>query len=69
MSGGKEKRTYGLDLATGRVRYECTIDGCKTGNDGRYGQKRSQISTDSLRANAGRDCDAPEKLSRGVQRP
>ena len=43
MSGGKEKRTYGLDLATGRVRYECTIDGCKTGNDGRYGQRCNRI--------------------------
>ena len=29
MTGGKESRTYGVDMDTGRIRYECTIDGCE----------------------------------------
>ncbi len=26
--GGKESRTYGIDMKTGRIIYECTLQGC-----------------------------------------
>ena len=28
IPGGKESRTYGIDLKTGRVIYECSLQGC-----------------------------------------
>ena len=33
MTGFKETRTYGLDLGTGNVRYECSINGCDRKSD------------------------------------
>ena len=28
IAGGKESRTYGIDLNSGRIIYECTLHGC-----------------------------------------
>jgi len=28
MTGGKESRVYGIELSTGRIKYECTMSGC-----------------------------------------
>ena len=28
LLGGKESRTYGIDLKTGRIVYECSLQGC-----------------------------------------
>merc|ERR1712223_551719 len=28
MTGGKESRVYGIEVKTGKIRYECTMDGC-----------------------------------------
>lgn len=28
MTGGKESRVYGVSAKTGKIRYECTMDGC-----------------------------------------
>ena len=28
MTGGKESRVYGIELNSGRIKYECTMDGC-----------------------------------------
>ncbi|XP_076368926.1 pancreatic eIF-2alpha kinase [Tachypleus tridentatus] len=30
ITGGKEIRSYGIDLRTGKMRYICTLSGCKT---------------------------------------
>ena len=28
MTGGKESRVYGIEVNSGRIKYECTMDGC-----------------------------------------
>merc|ERR1719210_449253 len=28
MTGGKESRVYGIEVKTGKIRYECTMAGC-----------------------------------------
>lgn len=28
MTGGKESRVYGIQVSTGRIKYECTMEGC-----------------------------------------
>ena len=35
MTGGKESRVYGIEVKTGKIRYECTMAGCfsPTGED------------------------------------
>lgn len=29
IAGGKESRTYGIDLLTGEIRYQCSMEGCE----------------------------------------
>ena len=29
ITGGKESRTYGIEMQTGKIRYECSLDGCE----------------------------------------
>ena len=28
MTGGKESRVYGIEVKTGHIKYECTMEGC-----------------------------------------
>lgn len=33
ITGGKESRTYGIEMDSGRIKYECSIDGCEKASE------------------------------------
>jgi len=39
IAGGKESRTYGIDLMTGEIRYECSMGGCEKFTDDKQTMK------------------------------
>ena len=43
ITGGKESRTYGVEMDSGRIRYECTIHGCEKNPDARGDESMDDV--------------------------